>query len=110
MHGYRKLGTDKEKTRDREQGALTPHVFHSHPVGDYIPYLSRLGRDTFQRSKKYSQGVSVSATAAASGEADSRCSFFEGGEALVAARARLTIVVVTVKKRDVMHVIARSMV
>ncbi len=53
------------------------------------------------------KGGSASATAAASGEVDSRCSFFEGGEALEAARARLTIVVVVkVKKSDVIHVIA----
>jgi hypothetical protein len=51
------------------------------------------------------KGGSASAMAAASGDADPRRNFFEGGGALVAGRARLTIVV---KKRDVMHVIARG--
>jgi hypothetical protein len=51
------------------------------------------------------KGGSASAAAAASCEADPRCSFFEGGEATVAARARLTIVVK--EKSDVIHVIAR---
>jgi hypothetical protein len=51
------------------------------------------------------KGGSASAMAAASGDADPRHSFFEGGGALVAGRARLTIVV---KKRDIIHVIARG--
>ena len=52
------------------------------------------------------KGGSASATAAASGDADARRSFFEGGGALVAAaRARLTMVR---RKRDVIHVIARD--
>ena len=55
------------------------------------------------------KGGLASATAAASGEADSRCSFFEGGGVLVAARARLTIVVKMKMKSDVIHVIAREM-
>ena len=67
---------------------------------DSVETLSNVRRST-------PKGGSASAAAAASCEAEPRCSFFEGKGALEAARARLTIVVVKVKKSDVIHVIAR---
>jgi hypothetical protein len=104
VHGCRRLGTDQETTRDREQvSLLMSSILIQYATAS--PILVDSVETPSKARRSIPKGGSASAVAAASGDGDPRCSFFEGGEALVAARARLTIVV---KKSDIIHVIARG--
>ena len=105
MHGCHRLETDQEKTRieSKRLSLLMSSILIQYATASPIPVDSVGTLSKVRRS--IPKGGSASATAAASGDADTRRSFFEGGEALVAARARLTMVR---RKRDVIHVIARD--
>ena len=107
MHGCRRLGTDQRrlgiesKVLSLLMSSILIQYATASPISvDSVGTLSKVRRSI-------PKGGSASVVAAASGDPDPTRSFFEGGDALVAARARLTIVTV-VKRSDVIHVIARG--
>jgi len=98
----RRLGTESRVLSLLMSSILIQYATASPILGDSVWTLSSVRRSI-------RKGGSASAAAAASCDATprmpsgaSRCRFFEGGEALAAARARLTMVV----KSDVIHVMA----